>query len=548
MPALRDFFNLHFIKAGRENAFVLIILSSIAFVFFFRSLDIYFLSENIGHIEGAQSLLSHFQNDYYFRPIWALTLVIDKFLWGANYSGYHLSNLIFHTISSLLVYVLAYQMVSNRLFAFASSLLFLVHPIHSLSIFWISGRTDLVCSIFYLSSIIFFLSFNHSGKIKYQVLSLIAFLLALLSKEMAVSLPLVIFVYMIIFSEEVLKTRISIAIKGSSAHFILLIFFFMVKMLITNEGAFTNAFHSNVAIFQMAKNLASYIGLLIIPGGHIAIANFLKENPVVFGVLSISSIIAFAFLLSRIRKSKEAIFFMLFIVITLVPVIRLMMRWYLYIPSVGFCLAIGYGLIKMYQTKRGKRLAMLGFVVLAVTYGGFLQLEQSRWVRAGEISRKISYDIARIIAAQSENRFVFLNTPAELGEIPIMIFGLESFVNFRLRNDFGTAKRVAMSRVSYVSLSKLDDLDKMAIQKLGEGIYELDLRGTQSNFIFPFMAEVVNKKRHLKEGEILSEDFGKTKIIHLNDKREVDQIIVEIKDKSIPVLRYESGNINLDRS
>ena len=163
----------------------LILIVGFSFLFFFRSLDIYFLSDNIGHIERAKLFLTTFQYGSYFRPVWALTLIVDKFLWGVNYSGYHLSNLIFHTSTSILVYILAYQLVQNRFFATITSLLFLIHPIHSLSIFWISGRTDVVCSLFYLSSIIFFIVFNRNNKIQYQTLSVITFIFALFSKEMA---------------------------------------------------------------------------------------------------------------------------------------------------------------------------------------------------------------------------------------------------------------------------------------------------------------------------------------------------------------------------
>ena len=53
----------------------LLLLAILSFILFYRSLGIYFLSENIEHIESARYLLTSFQYETYFRPIWALSLL-----------------------------------------------------------------------------------------------------------------------------------------------------------------------------------------------------------------------------------------------------------------------------------------------------------------------------------------------------------------------------------------------------------------------------------------------------------------------------------------
>lgn len=524
------------------------ILVGFSFLFFYPSLGIYFLSENIAHIEKSHFLIANFQYGYYFRPVWALTLLIDKYLWGANYSGYHFSNMLFHILSATLVYLLAFQFVRSRFFALASSFLFLIHPIHALSIFWISGRTDMLCSVFYLSALIFFIHFDRSNKSKYQVLSVLAFILSLLSKEMAVSLPLIIFAYVLLFNHIPIKTRCLQAVKKSGPYFLIMILIFLGRYLFVQEMAFENVVHSNLNILRMIKNFAIYIGLLIIPGGHIAIAGFLHANPIFFWLLSVGVLIIFIASLFWIRKSTHMVFFTVFIILTLIPVSRLMMRWYLYIPSAGFCLAIGFALYNLYESAWGRKLSVFLFVIIALAYSGFLQLEQWRWIKAGDVSRKISYEIARVISEQPFDEYYFLNVPAELKEVPVMIFGIESLVNFRLQNEFAVYSKKKIDPLSYVSLKDIKDLNAMNILKLPAGAYQLDITRTDSHFIFPNALDIINKRRGLETNTEIKEDYATTKIISLNNKNEANIIRIEANQKLLPVLYYEGGTVKLMKS
>lgn len=525
--------------------FDLIILAGFSFLFFYPSLGIYFLSENIAHIEKSRFLLTNFQFGYYYRPIWALTLLIDKCVWGANYSGYHFSNLLFHVLTAILVYLLAFQFVRSRFFALVGSFLFLLHPIHALSIFWISGRTDTICAIFYLSALVLFISFQRSNKFKYQVLSILAFILSLLSKEMAVSLPLIIFAYIFLFNDGALRAKFIQATKKSAPYFIIMALIFLIKFLFVQEMAFENVVHRNRNILQIIKNFAVYIGLLIVPGGHITIADFLHANPIFFWLLSFIVLIIFFTSLYWIRKSIILIFFIAFVIITLIPVSRLMMRWYLYIPSAGFCLAIAFGLYRLHESTSGRKLSICFFVVIALMYSGFLQIEQWRWIKAGDISQKISYEIARVIAEHSFNEYYFLNTPAELEEIPVMIFGIESLVNFRLRNEFAIHEKKIINPLSYVSLKDTRDLEAMDIQKLSNGIYQLDLTKTDSHFIFPNALDIINKKRGMEKNIEVEEDYATTKILDINNKKEADIIRIRTNQMSVPVLFYKGGAVKL---
>jgi hypothetical protein len=72
------------------------------------------------------------------------------------------------------------------------SLLFGIHPLHVESVAWISERKDLLCSFFFLGSLVVYLTYLKTRRMRAYFLSLFLFLLSLLSKSVAVTLPLVL--------------------------------------------------------------------------------------------------------------------------------------------------------------------------------------------------------------------------------------------------------------------------------------------------------------------------------------------------------------------
>src|SRR5262249_50738888 len=90
--------------------------------------------------------------------------------------------LLYHTTASVFVYLIAIELMLTPAAAFAIAGIFAVHPIHTEAVAWIAGIPDVACGAFYFGSVWFFFR-------KRQLLSCLFFLAALLSKEMAVTLP-----------------------------------------------------------------------------------------------------------------------------------------------------------------------------------------------------------------------------------------------------------------------------------------------------------------------------------------------------------------------
>jgi hypothetical protein len=306
--------------------------------------------------------------------------------------------------------------------------------------------------------------------------------------------------------------------------------------------------HIAIIPLQLLKNFSIYLGLLVIPGGYIEIADYLKANPVMFFLLSGISIVASAIFVVWIRKSKPLLFLILFILITLIPVLRLMMRWYLYIPSAGFCIALAYILNRIDYSKIGRlKLSYIFAALLFSIYAFFILKEQDRWINAGNVSREISGNIARTIAENKLDKCYFLNAPGELQEVPVMIYGIEALINFRLHHDFDYAQKVEIVPVCLISLSQKADYNNQIIGKMGEGQYTISLELTDSFFIFPLHREILNHKSEMEKGLVVEDAGFKREIESVNALNEANKIKVEIDDSAIPVLYYLNGNVFVDR-
>lgn len=140
-----------------------------------------------------------------WHPFVWFSLTFDYAIWGLNPLGYHLSNIFFHVANTLLVFILAILILrynkpkrsrSVLIGGFIASLLFGIHPLHVESVAWVSERKDVLCGLFFLLSLLFYLKYVSCKTLKrfiYYGASLCLFALSLMSKPMAVTLPAIFF-------------------------------------------------------------------------------------------------------------------------------------------------------------------------------------------------------------------------------------------------------------------------------------------------------------------------------------------------------------------
>jgi tetratricopeptide (TPR) repeat protein len=137
-----------------------------------------------------------------WHPLTMLSYAMDINLWGAPAArGFHLTNVFLHALNTGLVFLVSLKLFGLALVArendkkafwgsAITALLFALHPLHVESVAWISERKDVLYSFFFLIGVGLYLRYVHGERPRlWYALSLFAFILSLLSKPMAVTMP-----------------------------------------------------------------------------------------------------------------------------------------------------------------------------------------------------------------------------------------------------------------------------------------------------------------------------------------------------------------------
>src|SRR5215216_886261 len=88
-----------------------------------------------------------------WHPLTTLSHMLDCQLYGLNAGGHHLTNLILHTTSVLLLFLVLKQMTDGLWQSAFVAALFAIHPLHVESVAWIAERKDVVSTLFLLLTI-----------------------------------------------------------------------------------------------------------------------------------------------------------------------------------------------------------------------------------------------------------------------------------------------------------------------------------------------------------------------------------------------------------
>jgi len=210
-PALKH--PIHSCKLKFQSLWPLALLVAVSAAVYANSLSNGFvfddratIVENVHIAHPAENLPSLLTRRYYkiangessYRPVATLSYYLLYALCGLEPFGYHLFSLALHIFNVLLVYRLAGRLNKNRTLPLAAALLFACHPVLTEAVDCISYNDDLLAAFFFFLSLQLYFSLKHdTAKHRGYLLglSLACYLLGLLSKEMALTLPLIIFIY-----------------------------------------------------------------------------------------------------------------------------------------------------------------------------------------------------------------------------------------------------------------------------------------------------------------------------------------------------------------
>lgn len=178
---------------------------SASFACYWSASDIFFVTDDFLWLERAKFQIindpfSIFKSEgLYFDPLVYLSFWLNYIISGLNPLGYHLVDIVIHSINALLVAYLASLLTQNKVAAFFSGFIFAVSFTNADSVIWPSSRVDTLSAVFYLGSIVSYLSFQRHMRIGFYYLSILFFAISLSAKSTPIILPVVILTLEIAF-------------------------------------------------------------------------------------------------------------------------------------------------------------------------------------------------------------------------------------------------------------------------------------------------------------------------------------------------------------
>jgi len=325
----------------------------------------------------------------YYRPLLHVVYMTAYRLFGYEAWGYHAVNLLLHGAVTVLVYLLLLIILTRQHARYAvaaslsAALIFAVHPIHTEVVAPVMSVTDLLVSLFCVSALYFHIRFLDRPW-QYTLAPATLFGLALLSKEIAVTLPVILLVYDVVFEKNTLSPR-RLAVRYAPYLFVAIVYLMIRNSVL---GMFVPLDrHPDLSTAQAILNImplaVQYGFKLLIPINLNAMYEFHPVRSIAeTGALVSTGIIAAGVVLLFIaaRKSRITAFGLALILIPLLPAFYIraipypFAERYLYLPSVGFSLMIA-GLVSQYaqQPKAAKAMTAILLLIFCMYAAGTIQ-------------------------------------------------------------------------------------------------------------------------------------------------------------------------------
>lgn len=363
--------------------------------------------------EGAGRL------DNFYRPMQLVIYTGIYSLFGLQPWAFLLLNVLIHLINACLIFFLIKKLFKKDFLAFLTSILWVVHPVHTEAVTYMSGMADPLIVFFGLSSFLCYINFrqkkqarpiflpaqiskklgasenkNLGGQTYLLFFSLILFILALLSKETIIVLPGLFVLYELFFN----KKKSWSDYKHILWFLIIAIIYFILRLTTLNFINTLNFYNASnvytehllVRIFTFLASLPVYYSFLFYPVN----LHMERDFPVftspfsIYVLVSLIILIFLAFVVYKSIKQKRFYlgfgifwFFIGFMPMTgIIPVNSFLLEHWLYFPSIGFFLSLAiiihYFWRKYPQTK--KIIAVI-LTIIILTFMGLTLKRNIDW-------------------------------------------------------------------------------------------------------------------------------------------------------------------------
>ncbi len=334
------------------------------------------------------------RNSNYYRPLLYVIYMLTYGVFGLQPWGFHLVNILLHAGVSALVFLTVSRLLvdaadkrSSPVYLSPSlwaALLFATTPIHTEAVAWVAGVMDLAMSLFYLMSFYLYVRSTEGETVHRTMflLSVTSFFFATLSKEPALTFPAVLITYDVICRGRAVPFDVRVKryipyFAAAGLYFIMRVYALKGFAPVKGDLGLSSYEYLINAVVLFSRYLEKLLFPLNLNVWHVfrPVAS-LYEAKGMLSLLVVGTFIVVSVL--ALKKSRLALFGLLFIAIPLLPALYLpgltqgienaFAERYLYLPSFGFVvlLASVAALVKKKQRIRASALTVVFTIVLVI--------------------------------------------------------------------------------------------------------------------------------------------------------------------------------------
>lgn len=376
--------------------YVVLILSTIAVFWQVNQYDFIDLDDSVyvlnnHHIQSgitSDAICWSFSTMYaeFWHPVTWFSLILDNQFYGLHAGGYHVTNIILHILSTLLLFWI-FNHITGAIWksAFVAAV-FALHPLHVESVAWIAKRKDVLSGFFWMLTLCFYVYYTHKPVTKRYLLVVSSFMLALMSKPMVVTLPMI----MILLDYWPLRrfalhkgNLMSWQIKEKMPLFIFS-GVFTVLTSIAQHNPYAEGFTPGFRIARAVVSFVTYIEKMFWPDTFAVYYPFSNQLPVWQVVVAVFLIILISIAVFLIRRRQPYLFVgWLWYAITILPIIGIFKApaksisdHYTYLPAIGISVMMAWGIPLLFSSDdyRKKILFPVSFSIMIIL--SFLSWQQ----------------------------------------------------------------------------------------------------------------------------------------------------------------------------
>lgn len=364
--------------------------------------DINYITLN-PYIKGGLTLKNiqwSFKSTYFanWHPVTWLSHMADISLYGLRPMGHHMTSVFFHAVNAVILFLLLLLMTGKYGQSAAVAALFAVHPFAVESVAWVSERKNVLSTFFWLLTIVVYVYYTRRPAIAKYTAALLLFALSLMSKPMAVTLPITLLLvdYWPLGRVQSGQSSVLKIIVEKVPFFVLSLASGIVTILVQEKEGAIVTLESLPMSSRLLNAIMSYWGYLhktLLPVGFAVFYPHgdVSEKEAVLKGLVLLLITVAAFLLRK--RAPYLLMGWLWYIITLLPVIQVvqvggasMADRYAYVPLTGIYIAVCFGIGALIADNPGV-IRITGVIYAAVLIGlAALTWQQAKvWRNSGTL-------------------------------------------------------------------------------------------------------------------------------------------------------------------